>query len=106
MKQMHVRRIAQNVICPPVHVRPTAPSRHVSSSKLCDIEDWQDSEFCALAGTIMNLDQSSAVEHRKLWEFTQVVRSLSQHGMLNPEMKGLSVAAGCERILLDRKSVV
>lgn len=64
--------------------------------KFCDITDWQNDEFTRLAADIMG---GEAVQHRKLWEFTQTVLALRQFGLLDDRSHVLSIAAGTERVL-------
>ena len=68
-------------------------------AKVCDLEDWQDEDFCMLGGEILCGNPAARLQHRKLWEFTQTVRSLQAMGQWHPQARGLSVAAGSERIL-------
>ena len=64
--------------------------------KFCEIDDWTDPGFSRLAAEIMG---GEAVQHRKLWEFTQTVRALERFGLLDERAHILSVAAGTERVL-------
>ncbi|MDD2942043.1 MAG: methyltransferase domain-containing protein [bacterium] len=67
--------------------------------KLCDIHDFEDPEFGKLAVDIFGDPAISALHHRKLWEFTITVKALQRYGLWNRDSRGLSVAAGFERVL-------
>ena len=64
--------------------------------KLCDLADWSHASFTSIAADIMG---GSAPHHRKLWEFTQLIRALKSQNLLSSDSIGLSVAAGNERVL-------
>ncbi|MCI5065721.1 methyltransferase domain-containing protein [bacterium] len=79
-----------------------------SLSKLCDLQDWESEEFQDIARSILySPDEAEkckargepAPVHRKLWEFAKTVQALERYGLLHGESRGLSVAAGSERIL-------
>ena len=73
-----------------------------SRSKLCDITDWEDEEFCRLAAQIMSGQSDEpqlAIKHRKLWEFTKAVQSFQHAGVWRKDAIGISVAGGSERFL-------
>lgn len=67
----------------------------VALNKACDILDWEDPDFLALANQIIK----PAIRHRKLWEFTQTIRALREFGLWSPDALGLAVAGGTERLL-------
>lgn len=67
--------------------------------KLCDIRDWETPEFSELAKSIFGDPNIDPPKHRKLWEFTKTVEALQRFGLLDGKARGLSVAAGTERIL-------
>lgn len=67
--------------------------------KLCDIRDFDDLEFSQLAVDIFGDPAIDAQRHRKLWEFTITVMALQRFGLWDRDCRGLSVAAGFERLL-------
>ena len=73
--------------------------RVTSLNKLCDLSDWSEPEFSALAGSIMDNNPSTIIYHRKLWEFTKTVQAFQRFGVWNDRSLLLSVAAGTERLL-------
>ncbi len=85
-KRLHLPAFAQNSL------------NNLPLNKLCDFADWQDDSFRLLAAQILGTD-GSAPYHRKLWEFTQLVRALKENGLLSLDYLGLSVGAGFERVL-------
>jgi SAM-dependent methyltransferase len=72
-------------------------------NKLCDLPDWRHPErFHAMR--LMEPDHAAAFagypagrEHRKSWEYAQLLLGFQQLGALRPEGLVLSVAAGSER---------
>ena len=72
-------------------------------NKLCEIEDFRDP---AISAAIRELEPEHAVahpgypvgfEHRKAWEFAQLMLGIEQLQAVGPESLVLSVAAGHER---------
>jgi SAM-dependent methyltransferase len=84
-----------------VHTQASRTGEQPNLCKLCDIGDFEGEEFSLLASDIMALrtEREHAIQHRKLWEFTQTIRALKMFDLLNSESRVLSVAAGTERIL-------
>ena len=81
-------------------------------NKLCEIEDWQDP---ALYATIQRVspnftrtlpDYPRGLEHRKHWEYGQVLNGLDQLGVIHSDAFVLSVAGGHEEPAYDLTSRV
>ena len=72
-------------------------TKNWTTSRLCDIGEWEDADFIATAKEIMGGNE--APKHRKIWEFAATVLALKELGLFNSNSICLSVAAGCERIL-------
>ena len=69
-------------------------------SGLCDINSWEEKEFAKIALDIFgNPELETTPKHRKVWEFARTIIALKRAGLLDSKAKGLSVAAGVERIL-------
>jgi SAM-dependent methyltransferase len=79
----------------------------VSLNKVCSIEDWDDPALIATMRRILpyflpaHPDFPRHMEHRKHWEFAQVLNGLSSLGVLGSEAMVLSVAAGNEEVAFD-----
>jgi SAM-dependent methyltransferase len=86
------------LLAPPLH-DTTAPLLAASTSKLCDITDWQDPKFQQIASELMHAEAGAAPLHRKVWEFTRVIWALQEQGVWHDQAIGLSVAGGQERFL-------
>jgi SAM-dependent methyltransferase len=69
--------------------------KFVSLCKICDLPDWDDTEFLALLDEL-RLSFGREDKHRKHWEFVQTLRGLRQLDCLTPEAVALGVAAGHE----------
>jgi SAM-dependent methyltransferase len=76
-------------------------------NKVCNIEDWDIPTRRAtmrriLPGFVAAFPQyPAAMEHRKHWEFAQVLDGLTDLGALPPDGMVLAVAAGQEAVLFD-----
>jgi hypothetical protein len=76
-------------------------------NKVCNIEDWDAPDrtstmrriFPGFAAAYPQFP--SAMEHRKHWEFAQVLDGLADLGALRPDGMVLAVAAGQEAVLFD-----
>ena len=67
--------------------------------KLCDIADFEEPGFLALARSILpERDPLTHIE-RKVWEFTMLALFMEEVGLMNEGTEALSVGAGDERIL-------
>lgn len=76
-------------------------------NKLCAIEDWQ---IPAMRETMRRIipyyldvssDYPNGLEHRKHWEFAQLLLSLERHGAVRPEATVLGVGSGHEEPVYD-----
>ena len=76
-------------------------------NKVCNIEDWDDDRRAVTMRRILPifLDQSpgypAGMEHRKHWEFAQILLGLEALGTFGPQAMVLSVAAGHESVVYD-----
>ncbi len=76
-------------------------------NKVCTIEDWDSPERAATMRRVLPLfvDQDPAyprgMEHRKHWEFAQVLLGLDELGAVHPSAMILAVAAGRESVVFD-----
>ncbi|HEX4245942.1 MAG TPA: methyltransferase domain-containing protein [Acidimicrobiales bacterium] len=76
-------------------------------NKVCNLEDWDDATLTAtmrrvLPGFVAAFPQfPGAMEHRKHWEFAQLLDGLAELGALQPDGMVLAVAAGQEAVLFD-----
>jgi SAM-dependent methyltransferase len=76
-------------------------------NKVCNIEDWDIPARAAtmrrvLPGFAAAFPQfPAAMEHRKHWEFAQVLDGLTDLGALSPDGMVLAVAAGQEAVIFD-----
>jgi len=79
----------------------------VRLNKVCNIEDWDDDRRAVTMRRILPifLDQSpgypAGMEHRKHWEFAQILLGLEALGTFGPQAMVLSVAAGHESVVYD-----
>lgn len=79
----------------------------VGWNKVCNLEDWSDPRMVATMRRILPyfLAQSSeyphGMEHRKHWEFAQLLLGLDGLGVLGDEAMVLAVAAGQEEVTFD-----
>jgi len=77
-------------------------SRRVPLNKLCEREDWQDPRrVAAIRRTlpyllVVRADFPSRMEHRKHWEFAQLLCGLEELAALHADALVLSVGAGHE----------
>lgn len=76
-------------------------------NKLCAIEDW---EIPAMRETMRRIipyylavsaDYPTGLEHRKHWEFAQLLLSLERHGAIRPDAVVLGVGSGHEEPVYD-----
>lgn len=76
-------------------------------NKLCAIEDW---EIPAMRETMRRIlpcfvaisnDYPTGLEHRKHWEFAQLLLSLERHGAVRPDATLLGVGSGHEEPVYD-----
>ena len=76
-------------------------------SKVCNIEDWQsDGRAAAMRKLLPYFLQQSAefpddMEHRKHWEYVQMLLGLEQLGVLDRDAMVLAVAAGQEELIFE-----
>jgi SAM-dependent methyltransferase len=75
-------------------------------NKLCEIEDFRDPEFVRHIRTLLpeydaNPAYPAGFEHRKCWEFAQLMRAFEQFGVLHPASMVLGVASGVERPIFE-----
>ena len=74
----------------------------VALNKLCELEDWRvPARVAAMRRALpyfldISPDYPAGMEHRKHWEFAQLLVGLEQLGALNPDGLVLSVGAGHE----------
>jgi SAM-dependent methyltransferase len=75
----------------------------VPFNKVCELEDFRNPEILAAIRTLEpeHVRNQAAYpigfEHRKAWEFAQLMNGAARLGAINPESLVLSVAAGHER---------
>ncbi len=111
--ELRLRMAARRPVPPPppdrgtvaVTVRDPEPvdlGRPVCLNKLCELEDWRDPRRVAVIRRILPYlaapapDFPSGMEHRKHWEFAQLLCGLEQLGALRSDGLVLSVGAGHE----------
>ncbi len=76
-------------------------------NKVCNLEDWADDRRSETMRRILpyflpdHPDFPVGMEHRKHWEFAQVLLGLEQLGALGPESLVCSVAAGHEEVAYE-----
>lgn len=76
-------------------------------NKLCNLEDWESPELRATVRRIVPyfLEQSrdfpDGMQHRKHWEFAQLLNGFRQLGVLGRNSWVLAVAAGQEEVAFD-----
>jgi ubiquinone/menaquinone biosynthesis C-methylase UbiE len=76
-------------------------------NKVCNVEDWEVPHRVATMRRIFPGFAAaypqfpSAMEHRKHWEFAQVLDGLADLGALQPDGMVLAVAAGQEAVVFD-----
>lgn len=76
-------------------------------SKICNIEDWQsDGRVDAIRQLLPYFVQQHAefpdhMEHRKHWEYAQMLLGLQQLGVLDRDAMVLAVAAGQEELIFE-----
>jgi hypothetical protein len=76
-------------------------------NKVCNIEDWEADDRAATMRRVLpgfearNPQYPAAMEHRKHWEFAQLLDGLADLGALRPDGMVLAVAAGQEAVLFD-----
>jgi SAM-dependent methyltransferase len=76
-------------------------------NKVCNLEDWQSEERAQTIRKVLPyfLQQDPAfpkhMEHRKHWEFAQVLLGLEVLGVLRADALVLSVAAGHEEVVYE-----
>lgn len=76
-------------------------------NKVCNIEDWEDPALTSTMRRILpafltqNPRYPAAMEHRKHWEFAQLVVGLASLGALPSNGTVLAVAAGREPVVFD-----
>jgi SAM-dependent methyltransferase len=83
---------------------PLAPdlSRPVALNKLCELEDWRDPRRvaairrCLPHFTALGADFPAGMEHRKHWEFAQLLCGLEELSAVRADSLVLSVGAGHE----------
>jgi SAM-dependent methyltransferase len=79
----------------------------VRLNKVCNIEDWEAADLRATMRRVLPgfVGQDSryptGMEHRKHWEFAQLLNGLADLGALPPDGMVLAVAAGQEAVLFD-----
>jgi SAM-dependent methyltransferase len=72
-------------------------------NKICELKDWQVPEFreqvCWIEPDLARAfpGYPTGREHRKSWEYAQLIRGLNELGVLHPTASILSVASGSER---------
>jgi SAM-dependent methyltransferase len=77
--------------------------RSVPLNKVCELEDFADPEFASMIRYLepehvaTQIHYPHGFEHRKSWEFVQLMRGAERLGAVTPESLVLSVAAGHER---------
>jgi SAM-dependent methyltransferase len=82
--------------------RPVELGRGLPLNKLCELEDWRDPRRIAAIRRLLPYlggpapEFPSGMEHRKHWEFAQLLCGLEELGALRPEGRVLSVGAGHE----------
>jgi SAM-dependent methyltransferase len=76
-------------------------------NKVCNIEDWQTDGRANVMRRLLPyfLEQSdqfpSHMEHRKHWEYAQILLGLDELGVLDRDATVLSVAAGQEELIFE-----
>jgi SAM-dependent methyltransferase len=79
----------------------------VQLNKVCNLEDWRaDSRTLTMRRLLpyflpQNPEFPMGMEHRKHWEFAQLVDGLGQLGVLGPDAWVLAVGAGHEEVAYD-----
>jgi SAM-dependent methyltransferase len=76
-------------------------------NKVCDLDDWQDAELRSAMRVLEPYmlpgfpDYPAGREHRKSWEYAQLMTGLRKLGALRPDAIVLGVAAGHENPLYE-----
>jgi SAM-dependent methyltransferase len=79
---------------------------------VCNIEDWDDQELREAIRRVLpiflpqNPDFPSGMEHRKHWEFSQLLNGLKRLDILGPSAWVLAVAAGQEQVAFELTNYV
>jgi SAM-dependent methyltransferase len=85
--------------------RRATPARRLNT--VCNLEDWEVSETRDTMRRILpyflaaHPDYPSGMEHRKHWEFAQLLNGLDLLGVLREDAWVLAVAAGREEVAFD-----
>ena len=90
----------------PVGSQARGASTRVGYSKLCQLTDFEDSDFIATMRAVFANDVERygprwprGYEHRKLWEVTMAARTLDDFGALHEDAEVLGIGAGDEQTI-------